>query len=65
MQTMEIKVPDSKTQAVKDYLANMGITVKVKAKSHEPNADTIAAMNELKAGKGKKFDSVKDLFESI
>jgi hypothetical protein len=30
-----------------------------------PNADTTAAMTELKAGKGKKFKSVEDLFNSI
>jgi len=31
----------------------------------EPNSETVAAMAELKAGNGKKFDSVEDLFESI
>jgi len=62
MQTLEIKVPDSKTQAVKDFLKEMGVAVKVKKQSITPNADTIAAMNELKAGKGKKFNSVDELF---
>lgn len=64
MQTLEIEVPDSKTRLVKDFLKELGVTVKVK-KSNPPNADTIAAMDELKAGKGTKFKSVEDLFKSI
>ena len=43
----------------------MGIAVKVKKESKAPNAETIAAMEELKAGNGKKFKSVDDLFNSI
>jgi DNA gyrase/topoisomerase IV subunit B len=65
MQTLEIKVPDDKSQQVKDLLRGMGIAVKVKKESKTPNADTIAAMEELKAGKGKKFNNVDDLFNSI
>ena len=65
MQTLEIKVPDSKTQAVKDFLKEMGVAVKVKKQSTAPNADTIAAMDELKAGKGKKFKSVDELFSNL
>jgi len=38
--------------------------IKIK-KANIPNADTIAAINELKAGKGKKFKSVEELFKSI
>ena len=64
MQTLEIKVPDSKSQRVKEFLKELGIAVKVK-KENTPNADTIAAMDELKAGKGKKFKNVEDLFNSI
>jgi hypothetical protein len=65
MQTLEIKVPDNKSRIVKDFLNEMGITVKVKKENSTPNAETIAAMNELKAGKGKKFKNVEDLFNSI
>jgi len=65
MQTLEIKVPDNKTRLVKGFLKEMGIIVKVKKDSNVPNSDTIAAMQELKAGKGKKFKSVDDLFNSI
>ncbi|MFC6102540.1 hypothetical protein [Olivibacter domesticus] len=39
--------------------------VKVKKVSKEPNTETIAAMNELKTGKEKKFSSVDELFNSI
>ncbi|HWZ04622.1 MAG TPA: hypothetical protein VNX40_13485 [Mucilaginibacter sp.] len=65
MQTLEIKVPDNKTQQVKDFLKELGVTVKVKKEKSVPNADTIAAMDELKAGKGKKFKNVEELFSSI
>ncbi|WP_134089171.1 hypothetical protein [Olivibacter sp. XZL3] len=65
METLEIKVPDNKTALVKAYLKELGVIVKVKKVSKEPNAETIAAMNELKAGKGKKFNSVDELLNSI
>ncbi|GAA3982426.1 hypothetical protein GCM10022210_37440 [Mucilaginibacter dorajii] len=39
----------------------MGISVKVKNENNIPNADTVAAMNELKAGKGIRFNNVKSL----
>ncbi len=65
MQTLEIQVPDNKTRLVKEFLKELGVTVKVKKKASIPNADTIAAMNELKAGKGKKYKSVEELFNSL
>ena len=65
MQTLEINVPDNKTHIVKEFLKEMGIAVKVKKEKNVPNADTIAAMEELKAGNGKKFKSVDELFNSI
>ncbi|SEL93552.1 hypothetical protein [Parapedobacter koreensis] len=66
MQTLEIKVPDEKTALIKALLKELGVVVKVKKeKAKEPNKETIAAMQELKQGKGKKFDSVEALFNSI
>lgn len=65
MQTLEIIVPDNKTRLVKDILKKLGVTIKVKKENKTPNAETIAAMDELKAGKGKKFKSVDELFKSI
>ncbi len=65
MQTLEIKVPENKTRQVKEFLKELGVTVKVKKEKNIPNADTIAAMDELKAGKGKKFKNVEELFSSI
>ena len=65
MQTLEIKVPDNKTRLVKGLLKELGVTIKVKKQNNIPNADTIAAMDELKAGKGKKFKNADDLFNSI
>jgi len=64
MQILEIKVPDSKSHLVKQFLNELGISVKVK-KENTPNAETIKAMHELKAGKGKKFKNVEELFNSI
>jgi len=65
MQTLEIKVPENKTRLVKEFLKELGVTIKVKKESNTPNASTISAMNELKAGKGVKFESVDALFNSI
>jgi len=43
----------------------MGRPVKAKKEKNIPNAATIADMEELKAGNGKKFKSVDELFKSI
>lgn len=64
MQTLEINVPEKKVSLIKPLLKELGVTVKVK-KEKEPNEETIAAMKELKEGKGKDFDSVEELFNSI
>jgi hypothetical protein len=65
MQILEIKVPESKTRLVKELLKELGVSIKVKKGNNTPNADTIEAMDELKAGKGNKFKSVEELFNSI
>ncbi|MFD1255329.1 hypothetical protein ACFQ3S_00850 [Mucilaginibacter terrae] len=65
MQTLEIIVPDNKTRLVKEFLKELGVTIKVKRKSNVPNAETIAAMEELKAGKGTHFKNVEELFKAI
>lgn len=65
MQTLEISVPDDKAQTVKNFLKDLGVSVKVKKVSNNLNTETVAAMQELKAGKGKKFKSVDELFNSI
>ncbi len=66
MQTLEIKVPDEKTPLIKALLKELGVVVKVKKeKVREPNKETIAAMQELKQGKGKHFKSVEALFNSV
>ncbi|MBD1421774.1 hypothetical protein [Sphingobacterium chuzhouense] len=64
MQTLEIKVPEEKAPLIKALLKELGITVKTK-KQKEPNKETIAAMKELKEGKGKQFENVEELFNSI
>jgi hypothetical protein len=65
MQTLEIIVPDDKTRLVKNILKELGVTIKIKKEKKTPNVETIAAMDELKAGKGKKFKNVDELFNSI
>lgn len=65
MQTLEIIVPDDKTRLVKNILKELGVTIKIKKEKKTPNAETIAAIDELKAGKGKKFKNVDELFNSI
>ncbi|AYL96565.1 hypothetical protein HYN43_015215 [Mucilaginibacter celer] len=65
MQTLEITVPVDKTRLVKSLLKELGVTIKIKKESKIPNEETIAAMNELKAGKGKRFKNVDELFKSI
>ena len=65
MKILEIEVPDNKTRLVKEFLKELGVTIKVKKDKNTPNAETIAAMQELKAGKGVKFKNVEALFDSI
>ena len=65
MQTLEIKVPDSKIRLVKEFLKELGVTIKVKQEKNSPNSDTVSAMKELRAGKGIKFKSAEALFDSI
>ncbi|GGH19048.1 hypothetical protein [Mucilaginibacter phyllosphaerae] len=65
MLTLEIQVPDNKTNQVKQFLKELQIPVKVKKQKNIPNADTLKAMNELKAGNGEKFGTVEELFDSI
>lgn len=63
MQTLVIKVPEEKASFILTLLKELGISVK--EGEHSPNKETLAAMKELKEGKGKKFDSVESLFNSI
>lgn len=65
METLEIQVPDGKTKVVKEFLKELGVTIKVKSKKKAANPDTLSAMKELQDGKGVKFKSVEELFNSI
>ncbi|QQL51279.1 hypothetical protein [Mucilaginibacter ginkgonis] len=65
MQTLEIQVPDNKSRLVKGFLKELGVVIKVKKTHKEPNIDTVEAMNELKAGKGKHFKNVDELFKGL
>ena len=65
MQTLEIKVPDTKIEYVKTILKKAGVTIIEKKAMDYPNRQTQSAMEELKSGKGKKFQNTEDLFKSI
>ncbi len=66
MTTLTIEIPDKKADLAKMILKELGATVIViKEKERIPNAQTIKAMKELKAGKGKAFNSSKELFASL
>ena len=65
MQTLVIKVPENKTKLVIQFLKQAGVAIKVKEEKNIPNSSTIATMEELKKGKGKKFKNVESLFSSI
>ena len=70
---MAALIIESENTAKLKLLANLAKELGLKAKMESvvasrknvPNAETIAAMDELRTGKGKKFKDVKALFDSI
>ena len=57
---------NSKLKLLATLAKELGLTVQKRLTSDKiPNAETLAALEELKAGKGKKFESVQALFDSI
>ncbi len=74
MTTLTIHIPDSKADFIKKLLKELDVKIesvesvesaKTKKENRVPNKETIKAMKELKAGKGKVFDTAKDLFASL
>jgi len=65
MTTLTIHIPDSKADFIKQLLKELDVKIETKKEGRTPNAETIKAMRELKAGKGKVFDTAKELFESL
>ncbi|WAC39178.1 hypothetical protein [Pedobacter sp. SL55] len=69
MTTLTIHIPDSKADFIKQLLKELDVKVETKKESkkaeRKPNAETIKAMEELKTGKGKVFNSAKELFSSL
>ena len=63
--TYQIDIPEGRTKEVLAILKILDVKVKTLQKTPIPNAETIAAMEEVRTGKGKKFNSVKELFKSI
>ncbi|HUH34018.1 MAG TPA: hypothetical protein VLZ28_08680 [Daejeonella sp.] len=67
MATLIIEGDDtSKLKLLATLAKELGLTVQERLISDSIlNADTLAALEELNAGKGKKFASVQALFDSI
>lgn len=75
MKALVIKSSDKKVLKLLSEMAKqLGATVVMKTekeqeksgpKTRKPNADTIDAMNELRTGGGKIFNSAEELFTSI
>ena len=57
---------NSKLKLIATLAKELGLTVQERSTSDKTlNAETLAALEELDAGKGKKFESVQALFDSI
>ena len=63
MKTITVQLPDEETKLFKQLLKKFN--AKIISQSSKPNRETIKAMEELKAGKGVKFESVDELFKSV
>ncbi len=63
MKTITVQLPDEETKLFKQLLKKFN--AKIISQSSKPNRETIEAMEELKAGKGVKFESVDELFKSV
>jgi len=63
MTTLTVQIPDKKATLAKQILEELGAKIIIAEKL--PNEETKKAMIELKAGKGKRFNSVDELFASI
>lgn len=53
------------TQAINLFLKQVALRGGIPFDIKVPNADTLAAMEELDSGKGKRFKSADDLFEDL
>ena len=42
-----------------------GITIMPKQKTYKPNAETVAAIKELRSGKCKRYKSADEMFNDI
>ena len=63
MKTLIIELPEEETKLFKQLLKKLN--GRIVSKDKIPNKKTIAAMKELKNGKGTKFSSVVELFRSV
>ena len=57
-----LELPDENFSQIKQYLDDMLPHI---MSSHIPNAETIAAIKELRAGKGYKAHSVEELMAAL
>ena len=63
MITLTIELPEEESTFFKEFLSK--IHGKIISEDRVPNKETVKAMKEIKEGKGRKFNSVDELFKSI
>ena len=63
--TYQIEIPEKKTKDGLAILKALDVKVRIVKERKTPNKETIEAIEELKSGKGHKFNSVAELFNSI
>ena len=68
METITIKYNPANTLAMSaiELLRRIkGITIVPQQKSYKPNAETVAAIKELRSGKCKRYKSADEMFNDI
>ena len=72
MTTLTIHIPDEKADLIKRLLEELDVKIEKSADTHTycesdhtPNTETIKAIEELRAGKGKRFKNAEELFAAI
>lgn len=63
MRTLTVQIPEEETKLFIQFLKKF--RAKIISEHTAPNKETIKAMKELKEGKGVRFKSVDELFQSI
>ena len=65
MTVLTIEIADNEAKFVTELLKKIDVKLKKEAVTKTPNPETIKAMEELKNGGSRKFESVKALFDTV